>query len=90
MQNHVCHVKILLDDIESRRIVMMHDYGRVNVINYLAIISLEKIGNFAPSEKEITCMEKFLSSSIKASINQYKRIRQCVDGQKNSYEELNA
>lgn len=45
----------------------------LNIINYLAIISLEKLGNFEPTEDEITAMESFLTISINKIVYNYAR-----------------
>lgn len=44
--------------------------SQLDVINYLAIDSLEKLGNFSPTEAEIGLMEKTLVSSINSILQE--------------------
>ena len=45
----------------------------VDIMNYLAIISLETLGNMEPTQTEISAMEKILTLSLQASINRYQQ-----------------
>lgn len=45
----------------------------IDILNYLAIISLETLGNLEPTQKEISAMEKVLTLSLQSSIASYQQ-----------------
>lgn len=45
------------------------EFFHLDIINYLAIDSLEKIGNFEPTQTEISSMEEMLELSINSILH---------------------
>lgn len=51
---------------------------QLDIINYLAIDSLEKIGNLEPTQSEISSMEEILALSISSILKGFQQKREAI------------